>query len=168
MPPLFHPKEHDCPVPGLDSLPPEIKLNLAIKRSGVITFVENLFQSADLIANLSEPNDWKKSQITTCPNDDPDDPWITYVATQTSLLAISERISLPSPAKQRIPFLSVLFSFKFQTLGQHIMKIEGHEVTYEGPMPEDFTQETTELQEITDAFIQAMMKPMVFTPDPEV
>ncbi len=147
---LFQSKEHFSPGPGVDRLPVRSRLDLVIRDSGVIGFIQKHFQRADLIANLSNKNDWRESEVIEWPSDDPNCPWITYEASQASLKAIAE---------QEYPRLSVFIRFKYDMFEKHSMIIEGHEVTYEGPMPRDFNEETEQIEEISSALIQAMMVP---------
>lgn len=155
---LFETKESFSLGPGIDRLPVRSRLNLAIRDSKAIDFIQTLFQTADSIANSNNLNDWRESEVIEIPNDDPHHPWITYIASQASLKAILD---------QEYSSLSVFIGFKYNMLGSHQMKIEGHEVTYEGPMPEDFIQDTEQIDQISSALIQAMMKPKEIRPNQE-
>jgi len=134
------------------------RLDIVIRNSGVLDFIKEHFQEADIRTNIDNQGDWRESEVFEWPNDNPNDPHITYEASQISLRAISER---------DYAGLSVLISFEYDVLGNHKMKIEGHEVTFEGQMPEDFSQNTEQIEEITSALIQAMMRPKEIRPDEE-
>ena len=148
---LFQLKEHGSFPSAADKLPLRARLGLEIDRSGFLPFLQSLFSSADQIANLPNPNSWRGSEIIKLPNADENDHSLTYQAVQ---------IDLGTLANQENPYLAIKVHFEYGLDG-HLMQIRGHEITYTGKSPATFLGDSPELQQVTDALIQAMMRPLV-------
>jgi hypothetical protein len=66
------------------------------------------------------------------------------------------------------PYLTVRIVFHYDGEGHHTMEISGAEETYKGVLPKSFRDESPEVQLVHDGLVQAMMKPMVTSPDAKV
>ncbi len=149
---LFEPKEHGDDASMFDRLPIKARLAIEIYNSGFVPFLQSLFSSADQIANLTNLNSWRDSEIIQLPND-PDNQSITYQGWQIDLRAIDN---------QENAGLAITVRFEYGLDG-HSMRIDGHETTYNGKAPKNFNQESEEVDVIKDALIQAMLIPQVLS-----
>jgi len=148
---LFGLKEHGSFPAAADRLPLKARLWLEIDQSGFLPFLQSLFSSADKIANLTNPNSWRGSEIFKLTNEDEADQSITYQAVQIDLGAV---------INQENAGLAIMVRFEYGLDG-NTMQINGHEITYSGKAPKDFRQESEEVGVIKDALIQAMLIPQV-------
>ena len=114
---------------------------------------------ADFMANSGDLNDWRQSDIIDIPNKDFYDSDFTIVISQMSLKALAEG---------QPPYYSVRISFHYDINGHHTMEISGQEQTFKGVLPKSFHGESEEIQQVQDGLVQAMLKPMVMSPDAEV
>lgn len=148
---LFQPKEHGFFPSTADRLPIRARLKMEIDQSGFVPFLKTLFAQADQIANLTNSDSWRDSEIIQLPNTDETNQSLTYQAVQIDLGAL---------ANQENPYLAVNVRFEYGLDG-HNMQIRGHEITYTGKAPATFLGDSPELRPVTEALIQAMMRPLV-------
>lgn len=150
---IFWPKERGNLPSTVDRLPVRARLKMEIDSSGFVPWLQNIFAQADQIANLTNPADWRDSEVAELPNHDTGDQTLIFQAWQIDLAAL---------ANQENAGLAVIVSFEYG-LDCHKIQIRGHEITYSGKAPASFLNNSPELTAITESLIQAMMQPMILT-----
>lgn len=161
---LFQPKEHgDMGPSGEDRIPVWSRLQLELEKRGWETYITALFRAADTIAGANNPFDPRESELQQIPEEDFYSRKLTYQMVQMAPAALLKHLE-----NQEIPpepiYIGVTFTFTYDMLNNHTMRIEGHEETYNGPVPAHFLfPENGGDQTVHDAILQAMLHPCDFT-----
>jgi len=161
---LFQPKEHGSIGPsGEYRIPVWSRLKLELEERGWEPYITGIFHAADTIAEEFSPLDVRESELQQLPEKDFQSKKLTYRMVQMAPLALVNHLHNPERPTDPI-YIGVTFTFTHDLLGNHTMRIQGQEETYNGPVPDKFLlpQDGGD-QAFHDAIIQAMLRPRDFT-----
>lgn len=161
---LFESKEHGSMGPsGEDRIAVWNRLERDLEKRGWESYITALFGVADTVAGAISPFDPRDSELQQIPEKDFYSKQLTYRMVQMAPVALLKHLVHPENPPEPI-YIGVTFTFTYDMLGKHTMRIEGHEETYSGPVPAHFLfPENDGDQTVHDAIIQAMLRPRDFT-----
>lgn len=168
MPILF-----DRDIPSLpssaDRLPPRAQLQIDIINADFPDFLKEIVDTADTIANATQPLSFFDTQSHCVIPKNHDDQSVTYLVTQGNLLAIATQDGERAYASITIKFKPGNKTSDYQP----IMTIKGHYETYKGPMPNNFSFDPNKkipenIDTVGQAIIQALMVPHVDNPQTDI
>lgn len=161
---LFEPKEHgSMGLSGEDRIPVWNRLQIELEKRGWKPYITALFRTADTFAEVNTPFDPRESELQQILEKDFYSKHLTYRMVQMAPLALLKHLTNPTIPPEPIN-IGVTFTFTYDMLNNHTMRVIGQEETFNGSVPGNFLNlENSEDQTIHNAIIQAMLRPQDFT-----